>query len=70
MIAVFTKSRIRFKVFKFMPKNMFIRITKIDDIKGRIFIGVISERGWNSFKNEEMREAYGELKFQQPEIFK
>jgi hypothetical protein len=65
MVAIFYNNRERIKL---SPKNKFKVIRKMNDIRGIKFEGIILLENWND--NNDIIEAYMELEFRQPELFK
>jgi hypothetical protein len=53
---------------KFTPKEMFVRVSSVQDIQGIDFAGVIQCTDWH-LGDSGMRDAFHELKNSQPELF-
>lgn len=65
-IAVFAKER-HLSVMRLQPKNKFIIIRDVNNIRGRRFDAIITIADW--YTNNNIVEAYEALKERQPEIF-
>lgn len=68
MIAVFASNHKHLQDIDPIPKEMFVRIRGIQDIRGRRFTGVIFIRGW--YEDRSLREARDYIEEIQPELFK
>lgn len=68
MIAVFVNSDRDFHEFAFTPREHFIRIRKVEDIRARTFTGIILYNGWYK-TGFEIQDAYNALKQRQPKLF-
>lgn len=66
-IAVFGYHR-EFENACFEPRNLFIHIGKVSDVRGRDFIGCILLYGYNS--NREYMDALREFQYRNPKLFK
>lgn len=65
-IAVFSPIRDHVKQLNLAPENLFKVISRVSDIRGELFSGYITLQGW--YRNDQVREAYDELRFRQPEL--
>lgn len=68
-IAVFTRSTQDFNDLRLLPKDMFIHIIDVNDIRGRTFIGVVETYQWWG-RSEDIRLAHHLLEERFPNIFK
>ena len=68
MTAVFTRTQKDFNSMCFHPKKEFRRITKIEDIRGIHFSGVIKLMNWYDGE-QSIIDAYESLKLRHPELF-
>ncbi len=68
MIAVFAFSGRDFDEFHGRPKNIFIRIRDVNDIRGRSFIGIIKLPNWYN-GDGRMLDAHDILLTRQPNLF-
>ena len=68
MTAVFTRTQRDFNSMCFHPKKEFRRITKIEDIRGIHFSGVIKLMNWYDGE-KSIIEAYDSLVDRHPELF-
>ena len=68
MTAVFTRTQKDFNSMGFHPKKEFKRITKIEDIRGVHFSGVIKLMNWYDGE-KSICEAYDELVRRHHELF-
>jgi hypothetical protein len=68
MTAVFTRTQKDFNSMGFHPKKEFKRITKIEDIRGVHFSGVIKLMNWYD-GDKSIIEAHDSLVERHPELF-
>ena len=68
MIAVFARDQRDFVGLNPTPRKDFIRIRKIDDIRGRKFTAVIRMFNWYA-GDKSITNAYEALEQRQPELF-
>lgn len=70
MVAVFTKTQKEFENnFSCFPRGYFINVRSLDDIKGRLFTGVIECTGWYLTDDHQINKAYKILRDRQPDMF-
>lgn len=67
MVAVFCKTIKEFRNLDVSPKRVFKRITDVNDIRGRNFIGIIRIGEW--YDRDDLVKAYEYLQLEQPELF-
>lgn len=67
MKAVFTITQKEFDSWRFRPKKEFKRITKVEDVVGQHFSGIIKISNWYD-GGEAICNAYDELVKRQPEL--
>lgn len=68
MIAVFSRYQRDFIELNPTPRQDFVRIRSVDDIRGLKFTGIIRMFDWYN-GDKSITEAYEVLKQRQPELF-
>jgi hypothetical protein len=68
MIAIFCRYYDDFQELELYPKNMFVRVKSVQDIRGVNFTGVIQFKGWYG-ADSAIIDAFYDLKDRQPELF-
>jgi hypothetical protein len=68
MIAIFCRYYDDFQELELYPKNMFVRVKSVEEIRGVIFTGVIQFN--NLYEADQaIIDAFHELQYSQPELF-
>ena len=66
-IAIFVRTDIDYKYLEVFPKDLFIRIRRLEDTRGRTFSAIVRYDDW--YRDSKLVEAYHSLCKRQPELY-